>query len=452
MTLRNFRSSHAAPVSGRSSPASRRCSVLATLLALLWVVGASCIPWKGGPRYQRGDGSGYWSAISSLDLDAAIGMAPDEDHRRLALGLHLLLGGDLDRAERELRELSEDAESSLVRGIARARLASLLVYEQNWSDLAKLAEADRDAVSAQGPDRTSFLAWAAAMRRAPAARYPVPDRPLIVPMTRSPTGVPIIVARINGCSRRLWIDTGASTSLLSSSVAASCGVPPLVDDTLEMLTSTGRVSAQPAVITQMQIGDLAFRNVHAAIVSDQEMRIKTNSEPGRIVYERIDGIVGFDLLRRYDVEIDYGRDRIILRQSEARASSDFARRNLFWLGYPVVRLVHEGGTPTFFGLDTGADYSFATSNILLKLPKSYLSRERHRIAGIGSDTTQTLPVLHHQEFEVGRTALRFGELPIRDLQWLLLIELDGILGSDIGAVGRIRFDMGSGSFSIGPSR
>ena len=34
-------------------------------------------------------------------------------------------------------------------------------------------------------------------------------------------------------------------------------------------------------------------------------------------------------------------------------------RNLFWFGYPVVRLMGENDTPVHFGLDTGAQIHYA---------------------------------------------------------------------------------------------
>ena len=431
--------------------ALRRLPSAAFLVPLLLV---ACIgPFRRGEesgRTSRSAATNYWSAIALLELEQAAQNAPDADHQHLAEALQLLLLGRMPEAAEQLRRLSRSAGDSLVRGIAKARLASILVYEQNWDALARLAVQHADALPVR-VDRSSFVTWAMAMRGAPRPSYPAIAGLVSIPITRSPSGVPVIVARVNGCTRRLWIDTGASTSLVSSSVARSCGIHPLVPDTLEMLTSTGRVAARPAVIGQVEMGGLSIDNLQAAIVSDEELRLGTSYVPGRPAFERIDGILGFDVLRRYDVEIDFDRGRMLLRRPGDRGGSTLDRRNLFWLGYPVVRLTHASGSSVYFGLDTGADYSFATSNLLLKLPRSYLSRGRHRIAGIGGDTTATLPVLHHQEFTVGRTLLRFGELPIRDLHWLLLIELDGILGSDIGAVGRIRFDMSSGAFTLGPS-
>jgi hypothetical protein len=61
------------------------------------------------------------------------------------------------------------------------------------------------------------------------------------------------------------------------------------------------------------------------------------------------------------------------------------------------------------------------------------------------------PILFDQQFVVPYRTLRFSVLTVRELRRLLFVALDGVLGSDIGAVGKVRFDMTNGVFTVGDS-
>jgi hypothetical protein len=444
-------------------PAARALLLLALLGACRTGSGGGSAPAAGEePAYRAADPAAartaFWGRIAHLDLDGARRAAPDAEHRGFVEALRLTLDGELDAAAGALRRQARDGADSLLREAARTTLVSVLSYRGDWEALYALslgAEPEEAGEEGRGDttrsrDRAGVLAWSRAMRLAAPAAVPALSRPAVLPMRLSATGTPVVTVRINGCTRTFWLDTGSSTTLVASDVAAQCGVSPIVADTLEMVTTTGRVAARPAVIASLSVGPIAATNVHGAIIGEPELQLTRvwNSPGGPPGPVRLDGVIGFDFLRRYDVELDYAKSRVTFRPAGSMARARKMRRNLFWLGFPVVELIDPSGRPAFFGLDTGADATFITPGLIDRLPKAYRARERRHIAGFGGDTTVTVPVLRFLQMRVQQYHLFFTGVLVRDQRHLLFLDVDGVLGADFGGVGRVRFDMQSGTLAV----
>jgi hypothetical protein len=155
-----------------------------------------------------------------------------------------------------------------------------------------------------------------------------------------------------------------------------------------------------------------------------------------------------DLLRRLNIIIDFPSGVAILGRPRAESESG-VRRNLFWLGYPVVRAEGPRGTALYFGLDTGADSTFVTHNLLRKLPSRLLAKRTRYLSGFGGDTTVRTPILSGLTLRAAGKSFNLREVTVHDNRRLMLFELDGILGADLGAGHRVRIDMTNGIFEIG---
>lgn len=390
----------------------------------------------------------FWHALERLDLERALRLAPDEEHRGFVEALRLTLQGEMHQAETGLRLASGSATDSVLREVARTTLVSVLTYQGDWDALNELAHSDAMVAGARPRDRAGVLAWSEVMQHAPPPRIPRIDDAHTGLMRLSPTGTPVVTVEVNGCTKSFWLDTGSSTTLIASDVAAQCGVTPLVADTLEMITTTGRVPARPAVVATLKLAGVTSHDVHAAVIGQQELQINRLASMGSAGPVGIDGVVGFDFLRQFDVEIDYARNRFTLRPAGSLGGrSD--QRNFYWLGYPVVQMLDIRGKPTFFGLDTGADESFVTPGLMARLPSAFRSRERRHIAGFGGDTTEVVPIIAFLQLRLSRQYLFFTGLVVREQRRLLFLDVDGVLGADVGGLGRIRFDMASGRLVVG---
>jgi len=99
-------------------------------------------------------------------------------------------------------------------------------------------------------------------------------------MSISAVGTPLVPVRIGDKVYNFWLDTGSSLTMLASDVAMDLGVKPLVPDTLEIVTSTGRVRAQPALVQQLVLGPLVVENVPTMIVEETSMQMQEPRQHG----------------------------------------------------------------------------------------------------------------------------------------------------------------------------
>jgi hypothetical protein len=424
-------------------------------LALVPLLVAACLggghrdfgadPRPEGDRLAHRDR--FWMALSSLDLDALSKVALSHEERSFVVALRRLLEGDLVAAESTFRVLQATAEDSLLREGARLTLTASLQYRGAWNDVAAVP---RDSLRSDlpGSGRASVEMWAGVLRGVPQPRIEFPGVPVGMRIEPSPFRTPMITVRVNGIDKHFWIDTGATITILTAEVADLCRVKKLAFDTLAVVTSTHlEVDVVPALISMLEMGPITVTNLPAMIVRTEDLRLP---RPGSIdsSYVQIDGILGADVLRMIDLEIDSEAGRVYMRDP-ARATPARSR-NLFWFGYPVVRLTGENDTPVHFGLDTGAQETFVTPGLLREQRKRRLSVRRMLISGVGGSTEDKLPIVPDLRLRLNRQPLNFANLTIRSHRRLIFLEPDGVLGSDVNRVGRVRIDMTNGIFAITP--
>jgi hypothetical protein len=362
----------------------------------------------------------------------------------------MILEGDAPTAELLLDSLYAASSDSLIRYRSRIALSGVLYAQGKWERLATLPRDSRVYDTGVGPDRATLESWADLFRQLPPERVRFSATSSVVPLSRSALGTPLVPVLVNGRPRLFWLDTGSSFTMLSSDVASAAGIAPLTQDTLEIVTTTGRVTARAGMLDSLHVGAVRFENHPAMIVDAGMLRLSVPSGPGESKIIVIDGIVGFDAIRRMDVEIDYAHDRVTLRQPARRAGP--AERNLFWIGYPLVRLRSTTGRLVHFGLDTGADETFATRTILEKVRAPRLIKDERRLEGLGGVATVRVEMIPETRLSLGGHAIRFRNLMVVPPRRTTFINLDGVLGTNAWTGARLRIDMTNGRVDIEPAR
>jgi hypothetical protein len=243
----------------------------------------------------------FWEAMAGLDTGFVKRHPATEAQHAFARALGAVMTGRSPDATVMLDSIMRGTDDSVMRLASRVLLTAMLQYQDRWSALAALP-ARR---SSHGDDKAGVESWAAAFKSVPERRVEFPAAPVVLPLSISAAGTPMVEVRINGQLHSLWLDTGSSLSILASDVAEKNGIQPLVDDTLEIATTTGRVPALPAAIREIEIGGIHIGNSTAMIVSEDLMRVQFGVDGNPQTVARIDGVIGFDILRRLDVRIDY---------------------------------------------------------------------------------------------------------------------------------------------------
>jgi hypothetical protein len=422
-------------------PFSKLQRLCATASVAIGVVACFHSPAKVRPNRHVN----YWEALADLHPAEAIEGARTPSERDFAQALQNLMDGDIDKAEAGFGQLRRSATDTIIRAGSRVIYTATLQYQEKWQVLAAL-RSEPGQSKADQTDRASIELWANAFRDVPAKSLTFRSSSALLPMLVSAVGTPLIPVRIQGKEYNFWLDTGSSMTMLASDVARDLHIVPLTPDTLEIVTSTGRVAASPALIPQMVLGGVTVRNAPTMIVQEAMMQMPEPKQIDIASQVKIDGIIGFDIIRQLDLEVDYGEGELRVRNpATSRRESD---RNMFWVGLPVVRINSADGTQLHFGLDTGAQLTFVTETLLDKLQLQAARIESRRVGGLGGEISLRAPVLPDVAVLVRGFPIIFKGAFVRAPVYQVLASLDGVLGGDVWNAGIVRIDMTNGIFAV----
>ena len=428
----------------------------AAVLAACVIAGCAHVAPREASGGAGGDGAsenlgGYWDLIARLDLDHAVLAAQaghSHDQEALAGALKRVVAGDAQPAITSLDSLARRTYTdSTVRRVAVVVLAGLLHTEHRWSELAALPVVP--GIHRDSADLAGVEAWAAAFEgvHAPHARFRTDS--VIFPIVLSPLGVPMLPVEINGKRFLFWLDTGASMTMISADVARAVGITPRSTDSLEAVTAVGRVRVLPAQVASLHIGPLDWSDAPAMIVGGGDFSVADTAAAGRTSRVKIDGIIGWDVLRQLDVRIDHPRGTLTMRKP-VREHLAASRRNLFWIGYPLVRAQSANGAKLNLGLDTGLEATFVTRSLAALAGGIVRGVERRRLASIAGDSIVRGDVLDQVRLRVGDADLVLRGVTVQTAVSTGFVSLDGVIGSDVGFAGVVRIDATNGIFSVKP--
>ncbi|MDQ2667253.1 MAG: retroviral-like aspartic protease family protein [Gemmatimonadota bacterium] len=401
---------------------------------------------KYSPRRMRPATQDFWGDVAVLDMVSADAAARTLDQFTFAVALKQLLAGDAESAAIAFNALRATATDTTIRARARIGLTMALSWQSDWLALSRLAS-DRDsAANATLEDAPAAVErWGRALANVPPMRFAVPFEPITLPMRRSAFGTPVVTVRLNGVAHDFWLDTGASLTLLSDEVALASHVKLSSRDTLALGVVAGVIEARAVYIDSLAIGSVVAYGLGAALVSRNALRMDRRVVDGRSEAVIIDGVIGTDFLRGIDIVIDAQAGTITLSRPHVQPHST---RNLFWVGYPVVRLVSESGRPLLFGLDTGAEGTYVTTTLLRKQPDMRVAMRRGSIRGLGSEEHRTEWVARSLAMSDGDYVIRVQNAPVAPERKWTFVTLDGVLGADVALTSRMHLDFTNGVFDI----
>jgi hypothetical protein len=399
---------------------------------------------KFSTRRARPDTRDFWGAIGVLDMVSADAAARSLDELTFALALKQLLAGETGNAAIAFGALRGSTNDADVRARARIGLTMSLSGESDWVALSRVASDTSDGHSADDTP-AAVERWGRAFATVPPMRVAVPFTPVTLPMRRSVFGTPVVTVLVNGIPRDFWLDTGASMTLLSDEVAVASHVKLAATDTLALGVVAGLIDARAVLVDSLSLGPVVAYSVGAALVNQGALRLDRRVVDGRTETVKIDGVIGTDILRWLDIVIDAGAGTITLSRPHRKPQ---VTRNLFWVGYPVVRLVSANGRPLLFGLDTGAEGSYVTTTLLRKEPDTRVAMRRGTIHGLGSEEHRTEWVVRSLAVSDGDYAIHLQNAPVVAERKWTFVNFDGILGADVALASRLHLDFVNGVFDI----
>jgi predicted aspartyl protease len=389
----------------------------------------------------------YWAALAELNLDVLRGLARSEPEIGFAEGVALLAAGEQEKAESTFLYASRQSADVNVAVASRIMLASTLLYEHKWTTLRDLTAGSR-FVLVDRQNMSELERWGHAFASADPQTTTFPLSPVSLPLGITMVGTPTIRVRINGKEFEFWVDTGSSITVLSSDVASKTNVAIVSSDTLSARTFAGATTVRPATVRRMELGPIVFANSPAIVIDAALMRLRMTGDgiPREGLY--VDGIIGWDIIRQFNVLMDYENKRITFGKPENLGTMGTTKQNLTWVGKPLIAVRTKLGGTLHFTIDTGAQSSFLNASILKRVG-ARTSVSGARVFGIAMTGQQTNRVVPSLTLDVAGKSLRLPNVIVYGPAYSSLINCDGVLGSDIAQFGKIRIDATNGLFSVG---
>ncbi len=161
----------------------------------------------------------------------------------------------------------------------------------------------------------------------------------------------------------------------------------------------------------------------------------------------IDGAIGYDIIKNYNVLIDYPQ-KIIVLYTEAKEKIVNNKNNLFWLDKPILNLKSLNNQNLFFDMDTGAQKSFFNNLLLDKLEIKPSDKESHTQYGVGGKANYESGVLKKISIKLDDNVVTFDEILSQEDNPNNLIYLDGTIGIDIIKGRKVYIGAKQGIFKI----
>ncbi len=223
---------------------------------------------------------------------------------------------------------------------------------------------------------------------------------------------------LNGVSKTLLLDTGASGVTIPKSLADKIGARRLSEQSLEGVGNSGAATGYNAWVDKVSIGELEFHDcvVHVSLRNDSG---------------QADGIIGSDIFDRYLVTIDFPGRKLALgplpaaeEKSEEEIAAHGAFSRVFSFGHLLLVPTHINPDASgLFIIDTGAYSDFISP-----------AMARHT-GGLGNSNSVVLGRSGKVKdvYEAGNVVLQFShyKLPSENIRAIDLHPQSKTLGAEV---------------------
>lgn len=257
-------------------------------------------------------------------------------------------------------------------------------------------------------------------------------------------GQPTIEVNANGIKvHDAWMDSGAEVSHIARSLADQLGLQYSEEEKVIISTVNSKtIYAMPTFLDSLIIGNVLVKNHPIMVFEDENQVFGTDS-----VFVKVSLTLGWPLIRNLKVVLDGKQHQY---QAHLSGKEESGYQNLFWLGFPGLKVNAPNGQSLIFGLDLGLSSSELKSNILKKVKLENISTETILVGGVGGNEKIEVQTVKNFECHLSGVKIHFDELIIRGNVDFYFIHQDGTIGSDVLKGNVVTINFKNGQFNLQP--
>ncbi|HZP80108.1 MAG TPA: aspartyl protease family protein [Chthonomonadaceae bacterium] len=193
------------------------------------------------------------------------------------------------------------------------------------------------------------------------------------PASQLPTRVPItfihgycvVSVTVNGAKRpgRFLLDTGAASTSLGHPLARRLGLR--LGPSVTNYSGLGNFVSRLSQVKSLRVGGAEVRDLPIDVIMD-----RTLDRLAQDVAERLDGILGNDFFRAFQMTLDYGAPEVAFNRPDAPAPSGVRVPCFLSGGAPALVAFIPGVPPLTMTIDTGAPTTWLPPRFVDRLPAS----------------------------------------------------------------------------------
>ncbi|MFA6571576.1 MAG: retropepsin-like aspartic protease, partial [Bacteroidota bacterium] len=383
------------------------------------------------PKQQNISYKNFHDSFEHLDTLFAVN-SEQKGQQFMQNALKCMIRGSYDEAEAILKEQKELFNNDTLKSFSFKLLSSIYAIESRWDEASNLLHENggtdaEDIYKVYAEFPTEKTIW---------------NKESDTAKLRYSKGNPIIEVELNGKKYKFIFDTGADMSVVSSDVAKECGLK-LKAGFKNVLKNAndGSVGFYSSVADTLKIASTAFYNHPVFVINEKDLKFKFLF----FTVLKIDGIIGWNLIKQIRVVLDFKNEQLILTKPEKKSNFE---RNLFWVGYPYLKCLSDGNVVLNMGFDTGADMSAFTLAIFDKISPRKLDECYRKVYSVAGETEYKGVVMPELKLLLADKIITFNNIYSVPERIFKKFIIDGVIGGDVLENTVTEIDFINGTFRI----
>lgn len=358
----------------------------------------------------------------------------EDDLRDLLEAARAFLQCKEAEAEEIINRILKEETNNNIKSSAQEILLSMLFWQERYSEIAKLTLLSHE--------KRNLLMSIMGFYNNPDCKIIENSQHSIIDKPNIMEGLPAITVKINGHDLNLLFDTGSMVTVLSSDIAKDYGIN--IDpgaNTIEGQDATGKIlNPTPAHIKSIKINGIEIQNKICLLLPSEMLEFGVDQQ-GKT--RRIDGTLGWDIIKDFKWTIDLEKRKLIVEASEPNGKT----KNMCCDFYPMVNVQYDNKNMVL-GLDTGSNNTVFRKSMAPELKN--LEKSTIEVYSAGGNIKEEGFIIPELDLYINRQYIRIKNASVREQLHNNTNNfiLPGVIGSDIAKNKIITIDFPNRVFSI----